>query len=145
MARPRKGADPLAGIDLELVEQCGLLGHTEVEIGWFLKKTKDEIRGLRKHQVFLDALMRGKEKADGRVIRALYQKATGFIYQEITEEQGKPTKTVTKYAAPDTGAAAFWLKNRKRKSWKDKWPDEYPDPPDPSVTAEAMDAVTVPR
>lgn len=30
------------------------------------------------------------------------------------------TKEVTKQVAPDTGAAAFWLKNRKPETWRDK-------------------------
>nr|DAV18236.1 MAG TPA: terminase small subunit [Caudoviricetes sp.] len=35
------------------------------------------------------------------------------------------TKKVTKHVAPDTGAAAFWLKNRKPNVWRDKQEVEH--------------------
>lgn len=46
--------------------------------------------------------------------------ATGHF--ENSRSLGKlvVTKEVTKYYPPDTGAAAFWLKNRKPETWRDK-------------------------
>ena len=35
------------------------------------------------------------------------------------------TKKIRKQVAPDTGAAAFWLKNRKPDVWRDKQEVEH--------------------
>lgn len=40
--------------------------------------------------------------------------------KEKTDTRLVVTKRVTKQVAPDTGAAAFWLKNRKPETWRDK-------------------------
>lgn len=76
-----------------------------------------------------EALKKSKEVADREVENALIKRAIGFKYDEITyetnyDEDGEPitreVKRVTKMVVPDTGAAAFWLKNRKPDVWKDK-------------------------
>lgn len=79
------------------------------------------------HIEFLESIKRGKAKTDKRVIESLLKRATGFEYEETTTEMevdGK-TESVTaikktkKYVAPDTGAIAFWLKNRQPEHWRD--------------------------
>lgn len=87
-----------------------------------------------------NALKKGRDVADYIVENALFKRATGFQYDEITEEpvtdadglplldeDGQPvlrvSKRVIKFMAPDTGAAAFWLKNRRRDRWRDRWED----------------------
>ena len=67
-----------------------------------------------------EALKRGKEVADYEVENALFKRATGFRYVEVTRENGVVVKEVTKEIAPDTTAAIFWLKNRKSNEWRDK-------------------------
>lgn len=67
-----------------------------------------------------EALKRGKEVADYEVENALFKRATGFRYVEVTKENGVVVKEVTKEVAPDTTAAIFWLKNRKPHEWRDK-------------------------
>lgn len=72
-----------------------------------------------------DALKEGKEVADIRVENALYKKATGYKYTEVTKEANSSgelvvTKTVTKEVQPDIAAQIFWLKNRKPDIWRDK-------------------------
>ena len=67
-----------------------------------------------------EALKRGREVADYEVENALFKRATGFRYVEVTKEGGVVTKEVTKEVAPDTTAAIFWLKNRKPSEWRDK-------------------------
>lgn len=79
------------------------------------------------------ALKKNKEIVDYEVENALLKRAKGFEYEEKTYERvwndkvGKyikvNTKTVGKMVTPDTGAAAFWLKNRQSKKWRDK-PEE---------------------
>lgn len=72
------------------------------------------------HLEISEALKRGKEVADYEVENALFKRATGFRYVEVTKENGVVVKEVTKEVAPDTTAAIFWLKNRKPSEWRDK-------------------------
>ena len=70
-----------------------------------------------------DALKKGKEVVDVEVENALLKRAKGFAYLEEKQEidaAGRRTVTKTvKQVAPDVGAAAFWLKNRKPSFWRD--------------------------
>lgn len=69
-----------------------------------------------------DALLIGKEISDKRVINSLYQRATGYNYDEITQElvEGKMrvTKIVTKHVPPDVRACLAYLYNRCSKDWR---------------------------
>ena len=67
-----------------------------------------------------DALKKNKEAADMEVENALYKRALGYQYTEVTEESGVITKRVTKEVVPDVGAICFWLKNRQPDKWRDK-------------------------
>lgn len=61
--------------------------------------------------------------ADIRVENALYKRATGYDYEEVTREEGPKGVTVryvTKHVPPSEVAAFFWLKNRKPDVWRDK-------------------------
>lgn len=77
-----------------------------------------------KYSEFRDALKKGREVADFEVENALFKRATGYDYVETKKEYegGVLVKEVTtvKHVAPDVGAAAFWLKNRKPNDWRDK-------------------------
>lgn len=72
------------------------------------------------HEEFSEALKKGKAVVDFEVENALLKRALGYEYEEITYEDGKPIKKVTKQVAPDVTAAIFWLKNRKPAQWRDK-------------------------
>ena len=72
-----------------------------------------------KYGKICEALKKGKDVADYEVESALFKRAVGFQYDEVTVEGGKETKRVTKMVAPDTGAAAMWLKNRRPDKWRD--------------------------
>lgn len=78
----------------------------------------------KKYPDISDTLKKGKDVVDRQVENALFKRAIGYEYTETTKEltdQGLiVTKEVTKQVAPDTGAAAFWLKNRKPDVWRDK-------------------------
>jgi len=76
------------------------------------------------------ALKDGKEIADYRVENALYKRATGYKYKEVTKERKYDkkngqyeivvTKEVEKEIPPDPTSIIWWLKNRKPDKWKDK-------------------------
>ena len=81
---------------------------------------------------FSEAVKKGKAPVDIEVENALLKRALGYKYEEITEEydgrdfkkgeakKPKSVKRVTKEVAPDVGAIAFWLKNRRPDKWRDR-------------------------
>ena len=110
------------------------LGATDDELADFFEVHRATIyRWKHEHADFCDAVKSGKEVADERVQRSLYQKATGY---DVTEEQAVKVKVeqhkeevevveVRKHVAADTTAAIFWLKNRRPKEWRDKQDVEH--------------------
>ena len=82
-----------------------------------------------KYVDFLESIKRGKGPVDFEVENSLLKRAKGYTYEETTkimslDSKGKPqlreTKIVRKEIAPDVGAQAFWLKNRKPEKWQEK-------------------------
>lgn len=67
---------------------------------------------------------RTKDIVDREVENALYKRAIGYEYEEITEEYEAgfltKKKVVTKRQPPDVAAQIFWLKNKRPNDWKDK-------------------------
>ena len=84
----------------------------------------------REHAEFSEAIKKGKAPVDSDVENALLKRALGYEYEEVSTEYGKDEKTgkptpiktkrVKKFIPPDTGAIAFWLKNRKPDQWREK-------------------------
>lgn len=77
-----------------------------------------------KHKEFSHALKVGRDPADDRVEMSLYRRATGFekvIEKEIIDKNGE-TKTIKEkvFVPPETTAAIFWLKNRRRHEWRER-------------------------
>lgn len=75
------------------------------------------------HPEFLHALKGGKDAADDRVERSLYQRAVGYTFDaiKIFQHQGDVvTAPYREHVAPDTTACIFWLKNRRPDAWRDK-------------------------
>ena len=81
-----------------------------------------------------DTLKKNKEIADYEVENALFKRALGYSYDEVTREKVKnpltgefimtETKRVTKEVQPDVGAIMAWLKNRKPDKWRDRPQDK---------------------
>ena len=74
---------------------------------------------------FGQALQTGKNAADARVEKKLYERCMGGRYEEARQiiehdSQGRPsikrTEVVKKEVPPDTMAIMYWLNNRKRKT-----------------------------
>ena len=76
-----------------------------------------------------DTLKKGKDIADREVENALFKRAVGYEFDEVTEElmdsgELRVTKKIRKQVAPDTGAAAFWLKNSRQargRTYGERW------------------------
>lgn len=114
-----------------------LLGATDVELAEFFAVNVDSINEWKKrHEEFSVSIKEGKEKSDARIADALYNRAMGATVKkqqaiklkEIVYENGKKvseTETVEVVdlideVPPDTPAAIFWLKNRRKMNWRDK-------------------------
>lgn len=96
------------------------------------------LRDWRKAYPSIDsALKESADIADRHVENALYKRALGYTYDEVTqelhynketgEEQFVETRRVTKQVLPDVTAQIYWLKNRKPKDWRDKREDDTVD------------------
>ena len=96
-------------------------------------------RWQQEHGEFREALKKGKAPVDIQVENALLKRALGYSYTETTtdfelidtgmsDDDGNPimekriknVRSVKKEVAPDVGAAAFWLKNRRPDLWREK-------------------------
>jgi hypothetical protein len=82
----------------------------------------------------LEAIKDGKHFTNAQVEKKLIERALGYDYKErqVTKElnlrgQLVETKVVIteKHEPANMGAIAFWLKNRRRDKWKDKWEVEH--------------------
>jgi hypothetical protein len=77
---------------------------------------------LRKYPEFKQAVQGGRDVADADVAHALLQKAKGFTHEDVKilqiEGEARPVE-YNRYFPPDTQAAVFWLRNRRRKQWRE--------------------------
>jgi len=104
-----KGAD-----DNEIAEAFGISART-------VNRWKKD------HESFAQALTMGKDAADAKVERKLYERATGYKYEEVetvmeidANGNRKPAKVkrVQKECPPDVLAQMYWLNNRKSVQYK---------------------------
>lgn len=119
---------------VEFVEQARKLcelGATDQEIADFFEvEVRTVYRWKHDYPEFCQSLKMGKEIADERVERSLYQKAIGYEQDEVKIFM-PATAAEPIYApfrakiAPDTTAAIFWLKNRRAQDWRDKTEVEH--------------------
>lgn len=113
----------LQDIDLELLTRLCKLGLTDEQLADFYEVSVATIYNAKnRDQEFLEAIKKGKEIADAAVGEALYQRATGYEHEavKIQQYEGQIIETpYIKHYAPDTTAAIFWLKNRRRDDWRD--------------------------
>ena len=110
------------------------MGATNEEIAEAMGISKRTIlRWAKDHESFGKALAEGKGVSDAKVVRSLYQRATGYEYTETKktveyDKEGniKPVKVeeTKKFVPPDVTAQIFWLKNRQRQTWQDR-PQDY--------------------
>lgn len=114
------------------------LGATDTELADFFEIDISNLyRWYCSRPDFRDAIKTPKHQADDRVERSLFMKATGFwvdteklflLKDEFYDEDGKLISTSQRvhheptrdYYPPDTGAIAWWQKNRRPDLWRDK-------------------------
>lgn len=93
--------------DEQIAENCGIAVRTLYE--W-----------KNRYPQIMQALKKGKAWADTEVENALFRRAIGYEYDEVTYEDGVETKRVRKRVGGDVTAQIFWLKNRRPDLWRDK-------------------------
>lgn len=107
-------------------EKLCRLGATDQELADFFEvDVRTVYRWKHDHDDFCQALKAGKDAADERVVRSLYQRAIGYEQDEVKifmpggaeEPVYAPFRAKV---APDVTAAIFWLKNRRSQEWRDK-------------------------
>lgn len=104
-------------------------GATDAEIADAMHVSRKTINQWKKvHESFADALSEGKEIADSKIERGLYNSATGYYVDEeerlIEVNKDGTTKlgdlrTKKRYIPPSVTAQIFWLKNRMKANWRD--------------------------
>lgn len=106
---------------LKLVEAWARDGLTLDQIARNLNIAEKTLYDYKnRYSEFSQSLKRGKDDADVEVENALYKRALGYRYDEITYENGEEVKRVTKEVHPDVTAQIFWLKNRRPEAWRDR-------------------------
>ncbi len=118
--RPSKFKDEY----IEQARKLAALGATDVDAADFFEVDEATIyRWKHSHPEFCEALKVGKDFADDRVEQSLYRRALGYTHEAVKMHVVDGAVSITPYTEhypPDTTAAIFWLKNRRREEWRDK-------------------------
>lgn len=145
----------------EYVEQAATLclrGATDEEIAaHFDISVRTLYRWKLQHEDFCQAIKVGKEMADERVARGLYQRSTGYAYKEqqaiklktvkfadgkrSVEEEKIEIIELEKQIPPDTTAASLWLRNRRPHEWQDKTSKEISGPGGSAIQVEHIGTI----
>ncbi|OWR28959.1 terminase [Stenotrophomonas pavanii] len=130
MGRPSKYKPEYA----KQAEKLCLLGATDQELADFFEvEVRTVYRWKGEYPDFCQALKSGKEEADARVERSLYQQAIGYEQDEVkifmpAQAEAPVYAPYRAKVAPNVTAAIFWLKNRKSQDWRDKQQTELTGP-----------------
>lgn len=108
------------------------LGATDADLSKYFQVSESTLNLWKQHHPeFSESIKKAKEDADNIIEKSLFQRAKGFVHDDVdiravslgkdagggSEIKITPLK---KIYPPDTGAAIFWLKNRRPKVWRDK-------------------------
>jgi len=112
---------------LPMAYLAGLAGLSDAKIAAHFGVCRATISNWKNYYPeFKEQLKKGKDDHDdGDVIKSLFKAAKGYTYKEkevTTNHKGEEKiKVTTKYMKPEPVAMIFWLKNRQRDKWKDRW------------------------
>lgn len=118
-----------------IAEKMALLGATDAQLADALGVSEMTLNNWKlAHPNFVESLKRGKDEADAKVARSLYERALGYSHPSekvvtvaLGNNQGSEVVRVpiVEHYPPDTTAAIFWLKNRQKAQWRDKQEIEH--------------------
>jgi hypothetical protein len=114
----------------EMCEQAHnycLLGATNDELAEFFDVSPSTIdRWIAERADFRNAVRSGRVVADAKVARGLYARAIGydrtFDRSVVIGSEVKPVTSTVHYP-PNVQACIFWLRSRRRRTWRDA-PDD---------------------
>lgn len=105
--------------------RMALLGKTDAQLAEHLGISETTLKRWRKQHEDLDAqIRRGKDEADSRVAKALFERALGYDrttrveYQFGENGERVPVREVVEHLPGDVQAAKLWLCNRQPERWK---------------------------
>ena len=127
MTKPAAGGRPTAYKKefAQIAARACQIGYTDQELAELLNvSVRTLYRWKHDHEDFCQALKAGKDVADDRIERSLFERAVGYKMEavKIFMPAGASEPVYAPYIehhAPDTTAAIFWLKNRRPNQWRD--------------------------
>lgn len=123
---------------VEQVYRLALLGLKDTEIAQYFDISEGNLNvWKKKYPDFYESLREGRLEADGKVAKALYDRARGYEYEEEkieSDKNGNKKKVVVKkHLPPDPASMVIWLKNRQMRYWRDKQEVEHKNSIDVNV------------
>lgn len=102
-------------------------------------------RWMAEHKKFCEAVKVAKEVADQRVERSLYQRALGYTTPAVKIFMPAGAKepvyaTFRENVQPSDTAIIFWLKNRKKDTWRDRQDHEHSGPDGGAIEIDETEA-----
>jgi hypothetical protein len=110
---------------VKVAKSLARLGATDANLADAFQVRISTIRlWMNIHPEFSEAIRVGKDAANKRVERSLYERANGYNYDavKIFMPAGSKQPVIvhyTEHCPPDVGAAFIWLKNRDPERWRD--------------------------
>jgi hypothetical protein len=110
-------------------EYCALagklcvLGAINKQIADILEVSERIGHWMARHPDFKAAILQGRMVADAEIAAKLHERAAGYKLPavEFLVVDGKPREVrFTRHLPPDTQAAKFWLRNRRRRQWGER-------------------------
>lgn len=113
--------DWLTDEGLILLEAWARDGLTNEQISKKVGCNPDTLyKWMKRYSEISEALKKGKEVVDIQVENALLKRAVGFHFTEQIATPSGEVVDVVRYEKPDTTAAIYWLRNRKRGTWNNQ-------------------------
>ena len=104
----------------KIIEGAVKAGNTDEMLAKILNVDRRTIHKWKADKEFRALLKKNKVTADKEIENSLFIRAHGYTVDEVTVDKDGVTRVVTKHIPADTGAMAFWLKNRKPTDWRDR-------------------------
>lgn len=143
MAILKRNYENLVKPKLELIESWFRRGISVADICDNIGVSRSAFdKWVNKYPELRQAVESGREVSDLKVENAMFKRAIGYSYWEITKERKMikkidpetgdekiihvmiPTKKVLKHVIPDVNAQQYWLENRMSNQWRRKPKDE---------------------
>lgn len=121
----------------DLAYKLTLLGHTDKELASFFEIAESTLYDWKiKFPEFSESIKRGKEPADSKVVKSLFDRALGFkkkvkkafkLKRVFYDDKGRRCEEEYMdhvydevYFPAETTAIIYWLNNRQREYWKNR-------------------------